>query len=512
MEKLAQQRGITDWMSEKLRPSAILEKVPFLNDPGFKEVMDKLRKVDDDARSIALGKNVGVSKIEIKDVTPLKDLLKETETNIKRHEYMKATAYLGRFHKRINDISNILEGFQYDISNIHEKFLMEGLDEETKSHLKSLHKNYTKANYQSQLIKEGGVADFFHNLLTQRGRALSIWEKRYPKMVQALKKAIENILKHSKSLYEDVLKNFDSMSTARNRRSVEDYETGAIAIVNKFKKYDAEFSKYYAEHVKKYINKLPADLQEKIENEVEKTVDESIVEKVPDLDIKDPAPFPSKVQQAIKAWKCSKCNNINDHTNAFCKGCGKQHNPPPISIKQKEDPKSSFVSGPTLEPTPTVTTVPTGTPSFATTTDPTPIKSSETISEPKIPIPVQENVSPTPLKELNILQDMGLTAKPKQQETELQEKQRKERIEQALKIQQENKPKPAPVPVQNPLLVPPKFEGKIYSKKSHIDFINSLESFSNESPLILKKYILKYASMINDEQISNELINVANKI
>ena len=104
MEKTAQKRSLLNKLRENVDIGGIAaEKVPFLN-PGFQEVMEKLRQADDQARSIALGEAVGDNGIMPEDPVSLKDLLKESESALNRREYMKAAAFLSRFHNKVIDI------------------------------------------------------------------------------------------------------------------------------------------------------------------------------------------------------------------------------------------------------------------------------------------------------------------------------------------------------------------------------------------------------------------------
>lgn len=100
MDKKAKEdgeRGIFNKLEEMTNLSGLRENTPFLKQKGLKEVMDILRKADDNIRSIVVGKSIGESNIEL-DGTSLKHLITEAKKNINRREYIIAISFLGRFH------------------------------------------------------------------------------------------------------------------------------------------------------------------------------------------------------------------------------------------------------------------------------------------------------------------------------------------------------------------------------------------------------------------------------
>ncbi len=285
MYKLAQERGVLDWLSEKTDVGGIAtESAPFLNQPGFKDLMDKLRMTDDNARSIALGKSVGEGEAPA-DSTSMKDLLKEAESSFNRREYMRAAAFLGRFHRKFEDIINVLKNFNADVSSIHEKFILEGLDPETQEQIfKMREKMHPKT---ASFNKEASIRDFFVNIFTDRGRALSAWEKRYPEKAKVLKTKTADMLKNAKSTFDNLSKIFKEMSSARNKRLVEKYDAGITKLTSLYNKHDSAFRDYYANYIKSFADKLAeqaekakAEQAKKLETELPKS-EKPVSEKEP---------------------------------------------------------------------------------------------------------------------------------------------------------------------------------------------------------------------------------------
>lgn len=398
MQKTAQKRNILDLISEKTNIGGnVAENAPFLN-PEFKELMDKLRLTDDNARSIALGTAVG-GGAEPSDNMSLKDMIKEAESSVNRREYMKAAAFLGRFHKKVEDLVSALRGFKSDISSIHEKFLLEGLDDETQSHISSLRKRLASDN--SPLTKEAGVRDFFVNLFTDRGRSLAAWEKRYPEQGRALKTSTLEILKASKRLFDNISKNFKEMSKFRNKRMIEKYEGVISNVIAMYSPYDALFKGYYLKHIKAYADKLADKQSIAPENEL------SVVTPM--------TPPPSHVAPAI--------------------------------VEKTVVPDLNM-----------------------------PASSMQAIEE-------DEPVSSQPVPELNV-------------------------GEKAPDTLRESSPVGKSPKSQS---IPPM---RIKDPTQASEILALLESLSSESPLIMKKYLTKYASMISksNEDLAKKLIDIANRI
>jgi len=445
MEKTAQKRSLLNKLRENVDIGGIAaEKVPFLN-PGFQEVMEKLRQADDQARSIALGEAVGDNGIMPEDPVSLKDLLKESESALNRREYMKAAAFLSRFHNKVIDIVGTFKTFELDLSAIHEKFLLEGIDDDIKEQVLKHRKRLASTN--NKLIKIAGVGDFLHNIFDERGRALAAWEKRYPEKAKSLKNSTANILKLSKSVFEKLLKYFDEMAKARSKRMIEAYEK----YTNEFKKlthsYDISFRKYYNDNVKDWADKLAKQTE--------------VVEKSPDV--------PESVKKELLLSTPKMDSPISSTHDQLPSG-------KPESIIEESGPKT-FVTPPLVFDVPQVTHY---VPGPTSTQTPGPIPKSPPVPK-DLPIPSSESAPTT------------ISGKPNM-----------------------------PVSSEGITDQPPPFAGVFgpktlmqgMSPSSAKELITSIEKLSNESPIIVKKYLTKYAMILNksNPQSAKVLLDIANRI
>ena len=244
MDKIAQSkretgRGWSNWLREKAEmPGAYLEG--FFK-PELDRVMKALSELDDKIRSILTGTKIGKAEVAT-DGTSGKDLLKSARTNFSRREYMAGVSDLGRFHKKMYDITQDINRFFVDVNKIHHKFLFEGLDDKYKGHLDEFRKHMEdtqkKADAESRyFIKEAGIMDFFVNIGTKRGRSLAAWEKKYPKQTKELREGGERLLNDSQKLLENTIVNLKQMASARATRRPDEY----MDIANKIK---ADFDKF----------------------------------------------------------------------------------------------------------------------------------------------------------------------------------------------------------------------------------------------------------------------------
>lgn len=277
MDKFAQRRSILNKIREMTNISGIAAENFFK--PDFDKVMAKLRIVDNNLRSIAAGESIGkeddpTTKEKVagdpgKHKIALKQLLKSARSNLNRREYMRGVADLGRFHAKIAEMVDQIKALNIQISEVPNKFMYEhlvkGPDNETPQqykermeyleHLKDL-KTRLAAERQASLVKEAGIMDFFVNIGTKRGRALSAWEKRYPKHTEKLKKDSQAQLEASEALSSLVLGTLKTLASARASRDVDAYIDNAKNIVMQYENYDKGFKKYYQENVKGFLEKM----------------------------------------------------------------------------------------------------------------------------------------------------------------------------------------------------------------------------------------------------------------
>lgn len=279
MQKTAQRRGILNKLREKTNLGGMAAENIF--SPEFRELMDRLRdETDDPVRAILSGTQIGNASPP-SDAISLKDLMKDTKSAINRREYMKAVANLGRFHKKLFEATKILSGFKSNVDSIHEKFLLEGLDDDSKQHLHDLKGRIgakAASTDQKYFIKEANIMDFFSNIGTERGRALAAWEKTYPKQVGKLKGDTIGMLRRSESVMANVLSILKDMATARATRNVDKYLLGADKIVKLYNIYDMAFKEYYNANVKGFLEKHKLIADAPVENPIapEVSVSDSI--------------------------------------------------------------------------------------------------------------------------------------------------------------------------------------------------------------------------------------------
>ncbi len=222
MQKTAQTRNIFNKIRDWTNISGKAAE-NFFN-PQFKEVMETLREVDSNIRSIVAGKSVEGGEPG-SDAVSLKDLLKSSKSNLNRKEYMTAVAELGRFHKKVFEVTQQVFKLNNVVDKVHHQFLFQDLGDEHKKQLEDLRQRF--ASQQQALVKEAGIMDFFHNILTNRGRALGFYEKRYGKQVEGLKKATEKMLGDSQKLLSNILLLLTEMASARASRNPDRYVKAA---------------------------------------------------------------------------------------------------------------------------------------------------------------------------------------------------------------------------------------------------------------------------------------------
>jgi hypothetical protein len=259
MQKTAQSarqtgRGFFNKLRETTNISGMAAEKFFT--PQFQEVMDSIRQVDGNVRSIATGKAVDGGEPG-EDSSSMKDLLKQAKSNINRNEYMTAVGQLGRFHKKVADIVAQFKLLNTTVDKVHHQFLFDKIDEKGKDdtikHLRDLQKRMAETERQ-KLVKEGTFADFLYKVLRpdERGKALRFYEKRFPKEYRALKVNTEKLLTSSENLYNQVITSLKEMASARAKRDVNNYVKSFEKINGKYSGYDTQFKEYYATNIKKW--------------------------------------------------------------------------------------------------------------------------------------------------------------------------------------------------------------------------------------------------------------------
>lgn len=255
MDKTAQRRGAGAKLRETLDwPARTAEK--FFK-PEFEKVMKSLVEKDDTMRSILLGTKYGKPMADVKlGGESAKKLLKDTKSLINRREYISAVSVLSRFHKQMQDVANMVDALNFDVSKIHHQFLFGKKMPEKKymEHLSDLEQRI--AAQQAEFVKMAGLVDTMRNLFSERGRALSAWEKRYEDTVGPLRDAVKEQLENSETLLNTVLEHLKTMASLRAARKVDAYVNEARNIKQAFDNYDKGpkgFRSFYNTKIKPHV-------------------------------------------------------------------------------------------------------------------------------------------------------------------------------------------------------------------------------------------------------------------
>lgn len=234
MNKIAQRRGFFNKMREKVNAPG--EALSGVFSPEFTRLMDTLREVDDEAREHA---------------ADLKDMLKVARSNYNRREYMSCISNLGKFHERLELVRWQFSKLATEADMIHNEFLFGDLDEEHKKNL--FEKMPERHKPKAKQKKEAGPRDWWHNLTSDRGRALKYWEKRFPRAAKEIKRQTEKMLNRSDVFLNILMSTFKTLATLRATRKLEEYIKVSGGLVTKYNAYDASFNEYFNGSVKPFI-------------------------------------------------------------------------------------------------------------------------------------------------------------------------------------------------------------------------------------------------------------------
>ncbi len=280
MDKFAQERKWYNKLHEMGNISGrAAEK--FFN-PEFLKVMTALRKIDNNIRSIAAGESLGTEKDSLlkedvpgdagSDHISLKALIKSSQSNVNRREYMQAVSDLGRFHAKLAEIVKQIDSLDANVDAVHHQFLFkhlsDGHDKETQEdvkkrleqvqHLKNLKERMSKSSggNVNSLVKEADIMDFFVNLTKPRGKALAAWEKRYPEKTKTLKLETDKQVAAAGKMLEIVIAELKVMASLRASRKPDDYLKEAGKIKKAYMAYDASFKEYYKTQIDGFLKKM----------------------------------------------------------------------------------------------------------------------------------------------------------------------------------------------------------------------------------------------------------------
>jgi len=460
MQKTAQKRSVLNKLREMSNVSGIAAE-NFFN-PQFQEVMNNLRAVDANVRSIATGKEIEggyPDPSNTGNTSSLKDLLKSAKSNFNRREYMTAVAELGIFHKKFFDITQQLGNLNNKVNEVHHQFLFQDLDEDRKKQLHDL-KNRFSSEQQVALVKEANIMDFFYNIGTKRGRALAFYEKRYPKEIGRLKKETSNLLAKSEGMLAQLLSSLKEMAAARATRNVDKYMSAASKVSRGYEGYDKLFKDYYNTNIKGFLEKIELvaptkKVEESGLGESEVTSPNSTVIKVPGSEHASPSD-PTMHPESGEFESVLPSSNV------------------PIDLRNPTFPKPPRLPSNLGPPVPVALP-----PDTERSLPPMNMESNPPVGQTMMGVappanePVEEPVPPT--------SPSGNTI---------------------------------PGGARNPstYIAPPRVTLPVTS--SHKDFMNSLESLSGEDPRILSAYIKKYAQSIQgtDPVVAIKLLQLSKSI
>lgn len=260
MQKTAQKRSLLNQLREKANiPGAMIEG--FFK-PELDRIMNDLRMKDDNIRTILTGQKIGKADVNFTPGASIKELVKSARKNFNRREYMAGIADLGQFHKRMFEVKKYIKELELSVARIHHNFLFQHLTPKQKEHIEGLEGHMSAipeatANLQVEnFIKRAGLVDFLHNIVDKRGRALAIWEKKYPNVAKDLREGGNRLIDAADSILADTLSLLREMATYRATRSVDNYLESAKKIVKGFDRFDAGdrgFRSFYEKTVKPYL-------------------------------------------------------------------------------------------------------------------------------------------------------------------------------------------------------------------------------------------------------------------
>lgn len=325
MEKTAQKKSGKRSLLNKLREMSNVSGIAaekFFN-PEFERVMNSLRETDNKIRSIVSGQEIE-GEDPGNDSVSLKNLYKSAKSNINRREYMTAIAFLGRFHKKMYEVTQIINKLNLDVDQIHHDFLFKDLDDEQKQHLSDLKSRLASVNYQ--LVAQAGIMDFLVNVSTDRGKALSAWEKRYPKQVGKLKKEAAGLLQKTEVMLNAVISVLKEMATYRATRKVDDYVKATNKLTAHYNNYDRTFKDFYNANVKGFLEKQEliaptkkVDEKDLSKQEVNTSAPPTVTSPLPDVpDLDTPAPKSTNINlPSVHLSQAPEFDNLEDLENSM---------------------------------------------------------------------------------------------------------------------------------------------------------------------------------------------------
>lgn len=255
MEKNAQKRGPLTKLRELINVPG--EKAMGLFSPQFVELMNLLREIDDEVRDKA---------------TNLKNLIKLAKTNFNRREYMVAVYFLGQFHEQIELINNEFSKLSSAVDAKHHEFLFSDIEPENIDYLvRKLGPKFERPKSSSSrayISKNASFSDWWYNITSDRGRALSVWEKAFPKQAKELKNQISGMISKSESILDFLLDTLKTLASFRAQRKLEDYLKTSEKFKSKYLSYNSAFATFYNTHIKAFVSAQQALMDKKESTEL----------------------------------------------------------------------------------------------------------------------------------------------------------------------------------------------------------------------------------------------------
>lgn len=273
MQKTAQKRSLINKLREFTDIGGKAAETDWVLNPVYdselKKTMDDLReKTDDPIRAIVSGEQIDTAPAP-DDGLSLKAVLKNAQSAINRRQYMVAAANIGKFHRKVELINDILVLFKGNLDKIHTQFKRAPLSE---SDLKELQETRARIKKIKELNKKANIfADWYHNITTDQGKALAFWEKRYPNKVKSLKTDTDNLLKASESLLKTIISTMGTLGKYRANRQPDLYIEESRKITSSFSKYNNVFDAYADKHMD-FLEKMEQETPKEVKQDISKTM------------------------------------------------------------------------------------------------------------------------------------------------------------------------------------------------------------------------------------------------
>lgn len=470
MQKTAQERGFLSNLNEKLSP---IQDVKKKLSPEFRQVMENLVERDEKARKLALDE-YGVS---------LKQLAENAKTFCDKKDYMRAFSNIAQFHDIVVEIINEWSGVQDMMQESYHKYLLEDIDDETKEKLITFRDKFKPkaANYKTYGFTKNALFDELWEKIKHKMHKHQLnkeFEKAYKEFVNQTKIMSATVVNLQRSLS----RTFKQLNGFRNNGKPQEYIKETLAFKKVFEKFSAQFNKYYMTHVKPIVDKLALDrstiLPEQVKPEQKKAlpvapakqeIKPAELPQVPDLEVSRPT-LPMADRSTLPMLQEKRTTMPGEPLpNAFV-----ESKRPTIELSE-DDPDVEIIS------------------------EQKPKEAPKPPSEPQKK--AEEEIKHDFSKEGQELYRKIIKINDKEH-FEFYHKPSKNDAAKKVIVGQYMKLKNSLSNYNDDLII----------KNSHKNFFSNLEKLSNESPILVAKFIYKYAQLIEktDQKTSNKLKQIVN--